>query len=150
DCSTAKLVPLTVGIEMAGDETGAGPGPFVITVNGARVENGWSPEFLVREPVRFDLRTTGVAADMMAGMDDGGSIEIFTPDPNIGAQSTVRLTMDGFSGAYATLRKACDAAQSTHAGFPSPGLILPPGPTTRLAPSVTPSVNASSGCPGGG
>src|SRR5262249_53344200 len=26
DCGTAKLVPLTVGIEMAGGETGAGPG----------------------------------------------------------------------------------------------------------------------------
>jgi hypothetical protein len=58
--------------------------------------------------------------------------------------------MDGFSGAYATLRKACDAAQSANAGFPSPGLIVPLGPTTRLSPSLTPSVNASSGCPGGG
>jgi len=150
DCGTAKLVPLTVAIEMAGDETGAGPGPFVITVNGVRIENGWTPEFLVPEPARFDLRTTSLTADMMASIDDGGSIEIFTPDPNIGAQSTVKLTMDGFSGAYATLRKACDAAQSANAGVPSPGLILPPGPATRLSPSVTPSVNSSSGCPGGG
>jgi hypothetical protein len=126
-----------VGMEMAGDETGAGPGPFVITVNGARAENGWNPEFLVREPVRFDLRTTSLTADMTAGMDDGGSIEISTPNPNIGAQSTVRLTMDGFSGAYATLRKACDAARSANAGCPGGGtpphcLILPPpGQTTR-------------------
>ncbi len=119
-------------------------------MNGARVENGWSPEFLVREPARFDLRTTSLTADMMASMDDGGSIEIYTPDPNIGAQSTVRLTMDGFSGAYATLRKACDAAQSANVGFPSPGVIVPLSPTTRLSPSLTPSVNASSGCPGGG
>jgi hypothetical protein len=150
DCGTAKLVPLTVGIEMAGDETGAGPGPFVITVSGTRVENGWSPEFLVREPARFDLRTTSLAADIVTGMDDGGTIELFTLNPSIGAQSTVRLTMDGFSGAYATLRKACDAAQSANAGFPFPGLILPPAATTRLSPSLAPSVNASSGCPGGG
>ena len=150
DCGSAKLVPLTVAIEMAGDETGAGPGPFVITVNGARIENGWTPEFVVREPARFDLRTTRLTADMTASLDDGGSIEIFTPDPNIGAQSTVRLTMNGFSGAYATLRKACDAAQSASAGLPSSGLIFPPGPTTRLSPTVTPGANTSSGCPGGG
>jgi hypothetical protein len=163
DCGTAKFVPLMVGIEMAGDETGAGPGPFVITVNRARVENSWSPGFLVREPARFDLRTTSLTSDMMAGVDDGGSIEISTTNPNIGEQSTVRLTMDGFSGAYATLRKACDAAQSVNAGcpgggttlqcltFPSSGLILPsPNPTIRLSPSLTPGANGVSGCPGGG
>jgi tetratricopeptide (TPR) repeat protein len=143
DCGAAKLAPLMVGIEMAADETGAGPGPFVITVNGTRLENGWGPEYLVREPARFDLRATNLPADMMAGMDDGGSIEIFTPNPNIGAQSTVRLAMNGFSGAYATLRKACDAAHSVSAGCPGGGtpphcLILPPpGQTTwPLLPSL--------------
>ena len=142
DCGTAKLAPLTVGIEMAGDETGAGPGVFVITVNGARLENGWGPEYLVREPARFDLRTTSLTADMMAGMNDGGSIEIFTPNPNIGAQSTVRLAMNGFSNAYATLRKACDAAHSVSPGCPGGGtpphcLILPPPSQTTwpLLPS---------------
>jgi hypothetical protein len=163
DCGTPKLVPLTVGIEMAGDETGAGSGPFVITVNGARVENAWNPEFLVREPVRFGVRTTALTADTMAGVDDGGSIEIFTPNPNIGAQATVKLTMEGFSRAYAALRKSCDAALSANAGcpgggtapqcltFPSPGLILPSSSAaTRLSPSVTPGANGVSRCPGGG
>ncbi len=121
DCGSGKLMPLTVGTEMAGDETGAGPGPFVITVNGARIENGWTPEFLVREPARFDLRTTSLTDDMMAGADEGGSIEIFTPNPNIGAQSTIRLTMDGFSAAYAMLRRACDARRGANAGCPLTG-----------------------------
>jgi hypothetical protein len=161
DCGAGKLIPLTVGIELAEDETGTGPSPFVVTVNGARVESGWSPEFSVREP-RFYIRITNVTADMMVGVDDGGSIEIYTPNPNIGAQSTIKLTMDGFSGAYATMRKTCGAAQSANAGcpgggtppqcltFPWPGLILPsPEPTTRLSPSVTSGVNGISSCPGG-
>jgi hypothetical protein len=160
DCGVGKLMPLTAGIEMAEDETGTGASPFVVAVNGARVENGWSPEFSVRQP-RFYMRTTNVTADMIAGVDDGGSIEIYSPNPAISAQSTVMLTMDGFSGAYATLRKTCDATQSAAAGcaaggttmqcltFPSPGLVLSsPGATTRPSPSLTPSVNA--GCPGGG
>jgi hypothetical protein len=140
DCGTADLVPLTVGIEMAGEETGVGPGPLVITVNGARVENGWTPEFLVREPVRFGLRTTSLMVDMMAGVDDGGSIEIFTPNPNIDARSTARLTMDGFSGAYAMLRRACEAVRGANAGAvaqeapPAPALPRPVS-ATRFVPS---------------
>jgi hypothetical protein len=131
DCGAGKLMPLTVGIEMAEDETGTGASPFVVTVNGARVESGWSPEFSVREP-RFSMRTTAVTADMMTRVDDGSSIEIYSPNPTIGAQSTVRLTMDGFSGAYATLHKTCDATQSANTGCPGggtpPQCLIPPPP----------------------
>jgi hypothetical protein len=151
DCGSGKLMPLTVGTEMAGDEAGAGRGPFVITVNGARIENGWSPEFLVREPARFDLRTTSLTADMMAGVDDGGSIEIFTPNPNIGAQSTVRLTMDGFSGAYATLRRACDARRSANGGCPLTGAPAhceaTPQPSTMMWPWWTGDSQKDAGNP---
>ena len=78
--------------------------------------------------MRFDVRTTSLTADMMASMDDGGSIEIFTPDPNIGARSTVRLTIDGFSSAYAKLREACDNL----AGLPPD---TPPTPDMQMQPN---------------
>ena len=144
DCGTAKLAPLTVGIEMARDETGAGPGQFVITVNGARVDNGWGREYLVPAPMRFDLRTTSLTAGMVAGMDDSGSIEISTPNSNVGAEPSVRLAMNGFSRAYAALRKACDAAHSVSAGCPGGGtppyclILAPPGQKMwPLLPSQT-------------
>jgi hypothetical protein len=151
DCGTGKFTPLTVGIEMAADETGTGPRPFAITVNGARVESAWSPEFSVREPTRFDMRVTKVAADMMAGVDDGGAIEITTPNPNIGAQSTVRLTMDGFSGAFAALRKTCDAVWGANAGCPSAGAsphcAAAPQPPTATGPWWTGDARKDPGKP---
>jgi hypothetical protein len=141
DCGAGKSMPLTVGIEMAPEETGAAPRLSVVTVNGARVESPWSAEFSVRQPARFDMRTISVAADMLEGMDDGGSIEIMNPNPSVGAQSTVRLTMDGFSGAYATLRAACEAARSVSAGCPPagapPNCPAAPQPSATMRPSWT-------------
>jgi hypothetical protein len=134
DCGAGKSRLLTVGIEMAADETGAGPRPAVVTVNGVRLESGWSAEFVVREPARFDLRAISVAADVLAGVDDGGSIEIQSPNPAIGAQSAVRLTMDGFSGAYAALLRSCEAARAVSASCPPAG--APPTGAPLNCPSA--------------
>jgi hypothetical protein len=135
-CGDANLMPLTVGIEMARDEEGIGSRSLTIAVNGAPVENGWRPEFPIRsDPTRFDLRTTNVMADRMAEVDDGGSIEILAPFPKGGPQSTVRLTMDGFSEAYARLRKTCDAARSVNASCPLAG--APPHCVTDPPPNQT-------------
>jgi hypothetical protein len=133
---------LTVGIEMARDEEGISSHPLTIAVNGAPVENGWRPALPVRsDSTRFDLRTTTVTVDRMAEVDDGGSIEIFAPIPKNGPQSTVKLTMDGFSESFARLRKTCDAARSVNASCPlagaPPQCVTDPQPpqTTRSQPS---------------
>ena len=144
NCSDADLMLLTVGIEMARDEEGISSHPLTIAVNGAPVENGWRPAFPVRsDATRYDLRTTTVTVDRMAEVDDDGSIEIFAPIPKSGPQSTIKLTMDGFSEAYARLRKTCDAARSVNAGCPLAGtpprcVTDPqPEPTARSRPEPT-------------
>jgi hypothetical protein len=136
NCGDANLMPLTVGIEMARDEEGVGSHPITIAVNGTPVETGWRPEFPLRsDPTRFDLRTTNVTVDRMAEVNDGASIEIVAPFLKGGPQSTVRLTMEGFSAAYARLRKSCDAARSANASCPPAG--APPHCMTDPPPKET-------------
>jgi hypothetical protein len=110
-CGDAKFMHLTLAIEIAPGELGFGSHRIVIAMN------GWRAEFpLGADTARFDMRTMNVLVSSMAAADDGGSIELFDPVRKSEPQSTVRLTMDGFSDAYARLRKTCEASEHNDAG----------------------------------
>jgi hypothetical protein len=114
---------LTLAIEIAPGELGFGSHRFAIAMN------GWGAEFsLGSDTAKFDMRTVNVLADRIASANDDGSIEIFDPVAKSGLQSTVRLTMDGFSDAYARLRRTCDASAQSRAGCVLAG--APPRCTT--------------------
>jgi hypothetical protein len=123
NCGDARFMPLTMGVEMAANESGFRARPFALAVNGVRIEHRWTAQTLIPSDVnRYDLRATRVAADVMTGVDDGGSIDVLAPIPKSGAPS-LKLSMDGFSDAYRKLRRACDAAtavRSTNAGLTWP------------------------------
>jgi hypothetical protein len=102
---------LTLAIEIAPGELGSGSHRIAIAMN------GWRAEFpLGADTARFDMRTMNVLVNSMAAADDSGSIELFDPVGKGEPRSTVRLTMDGFSDAYARLRKTCDASEHNDAG----------------------------------
>jgi hypothetical protein len=78
----------------------------------------WRAEFpLGNDTPKFDMRTINVLTDRIASANDDGSIEIFDPAGRAAIHSEV--TMDGFSDAYARLRKTCDASAHN-----KPGCIL--------------------------
>lgn len=116
NCGDARSMRLAMGIEMAANETGFRSRPFAIAVNGVRIDSGWTAQLPISVPSdtnKYDLRTAGVAIDLMSKVDDGGTIDILAPIPKGDARSALRLTMDGFSDAYWKLRKACDAPAPT-------------------------------------
>jgi hypothetical protein len=110
-CGDANFMHLTLAIEIAPGELGFGSHRFAIAMN------GWRAEFpLGSDTDKFDMRTIRVLADRIASANDDGSIEIFDPVGKSEPQSTIRLTMDGFSDAYARLRRTCDASAQSRAG----------------------------------
>jgi hypothetical protein len=71
DCGTAKLVPLTVEIEMAGDETGAGPVAGTLPCHLPTVGLGSGIAKLESVPPmgKFGLRQNSPVTDHTAGAD---------------------------------------------------------------------------------
>jgi hypothetical protein len=122
-CGDARFMHLTLAIEIAPGELGYGSNRFAIAMN------GWRAEFpLGSDTTKFDMRTINVLPDRIASANDDGVIEIFDPVGKGGPQSRVRLTMDGFSDAYARLRRTCDASVHNN-----PGCVL-----TGAPPRCTP------------
>jgi hypothetical protein len=98
-------VRLTLAIEIAPAELGFGSHRIAIAMS------GWRAEFpLGSDTTRFDMRTMNVLVNSMATADDSGSIELFDPGQKGDPQSTVSLTMDGFSDAYARLLASCEGS----------------------------------------
>jgi hypothetical protein len=142
-----KAIRLTFARERTLSEpAGAGQRPLRLSVNGSRMDLSYPA---LSE--KLEIRTILLSGNVVHSLDDKSAIEVFGFDPDINnePQSHVTLNMDGFSAAYAKLRKACDASSAVNDGCgvgdfsprcaPEALRTWPPKPSTAGGPPAWPS-----------
>ena len=95
------------------EPAGAGQRPMRLNVNGLRMDLPYPAR-----SDKFEMRTTLLLGQVVDSIDDNSAIQVFGfgPDEEREPQSRTTLNMDGFSAAYAKLRKACDESSNTKEG----------------------------------
>jgi hypothetical protein len=136
-CGARKTMSLAIAREVGRSETiGSVARPMQIALGGRRIVLLASR---TAAPGGFDIRLTNLSADFVESINRGGGIEIFAVDADRKSERspTVTLTMDGFSDAYAKLRKSCDEppANAIAAAPPAKPVAVPLNPG---APAQTP------------
>jgi hypothetical protein len=115
-CGAGKSMRLTFTREPIPNlPLGAGLSPLRLDVNGSRMDLPFG------RSAGIETRTVPLLQTVVDSLDDRSEIEIFgfDPDTNNEPQARTILHMDGFSAAYAKLRKTCDAVVGTKDGCES-------------------------------
>ena len=106
DCGAGQAVRLTLVRQHGGSEPGGTwPRSVSISLKGQRVDLPSQ----VPSP-GLDIRTTTLPASTFDALGDNATLELSGGDPaqNNGAAGGATLNMQGFSAAYAKLRRSCD------------------------------------------
>jgi hypothetical protein len=103
DCSLGLGMPLRfIRPHITGEEDSAGDSPVAHTVI---IVNGKEFRLYRASSINYYIRSTQVPSDTLGSAGDEGTIEI--PGTEVDRKDALKLTMDGFSAAYAQFRKAC-------------------------------------------
>jgi hypothetical protein len=144
DCGigSANRVVVLGREHVASEPPGAWPHSVSIGVSGQRID--LPHPFASRE---FDGRAASLPATTLDAIGDNATIEVsgFDPGRDDGAAGGLTLNTDGFSRAYAKLRKSCDETERLIAVAPStkpPAIVYPlggpPVPSTMPPAIVSP------------
>ena len=142
-----KTMRLTFARERVLPEpAGAGQHPLPVSVNGSRMDLPYPTR-----TEKLEIRTMLLLGTIANSLDDNSAIEFpgVAPDQSSERQSRVTLNMNGFSAAYAKLRKTCDEPSGAKDGCgigdlsprctPEALRTLPPKPSAAGGPPAWPA-----------
>jgi hypothetical protein len=102
DCGAGQVVRLTLVRQHSAETSGTGPRSVSVSLQGQRVDLS----YLIHAPgAGFDFRTATRPASTFDTLGDNAALGLSDPAGSAGGAT---LNMQGFSTAYAKLRKSCD------------------------------------------